>query len=220
MLAGWLAGWLAYPSPPSLPSIPPHPPHLTGWAMPYVVNGKYLSSRCVHAQHHHKNKPTVFLFFCNSSCCCVWFFLRGLGKGCKGEWVSGWFVGRGVWINKTLVGSLLRYSQTPLICGPFWSLAIAFCLGVALLLSCYVFWRFGDLKIYFISFLLWEFCFQFFFWGGGGRGRGQGFGFCPLLFHGVKCFGGGALFLLLSLSLSLCVLLPCFCFCSSYCSWE
>lgn len=63
--------------------------------------------------------------------------------------------------------------------------------------------RIWGFKILFFWFLLWEFCFQFFFFSGARWGRVPGFGFCPLLFHGVKCFGSGASFLLLSLSLSL-----------------
>ncbi len=77
MLAGWLAG---LPLPPSLPPSPPNPRPPRWLAVPYVVNGKNLSSRCVHAREHHKSRSTVFLYFCNSPCCCLLFFLRGLGE--------------------------------------------------------------------------------------------------------------------------------------------
>jgi hypothetical protein len=65
-------------------------------------------------------------------------FVSGIEE--KGGWRGRWGGCRDVRINKTVVGSSsILGTHSTFVCGPFWSLAIAFCLGVALLLSCYVF---------------------------------------------------------------------------------
>ncbi len=110
-------------------------------------------------------------------------------------------VGRDVWINKTVVGSIVYQVLTALCLWAFIVACNRFLFG-----SCFAAIVLCILKIWGLK--------LFFFWDSvvgvlvSGFGV-QGFGFCPLLFHGVKCFGeigcfgGGASLLLLSLSLSL-----------------